>query len=145
MLEFMETVNTRNISLVTTDIKKRKLIGMNREIMKEALKTLKIGAQVLSRRSNAMSDILLATEDAVRSWAGSILLTKIVRLQTEYVETRKTNVTLHGDPFSISEDHLGCFFSQFDEVSEVSSVISKTGIAKGDMEIWVTVTRKNFM
>lgn len=48
----METVNPRTIFLVTTDIKTCKLIGMNRESMKETLETFKIGAQVMARRSN---------------------------------------------------------------------------------------------
>lgn len=43
-----------------------------------------------------MWDILLATEDAVKALSGSILTTKFVRLQTDYLGMRKTKVTLHG-------------------------------------------------
>lgn len=67
--------NIRTISLLTTDIKTIKLIGVKREIMVNALKSLKIGAKILAR-SNAMWDVLLATEDAAKTLAGSILITK---------------------------------------------------------------------
>lgn len=39
----MKMVNTRSISLLTTDIKTHRLIGSNREIMEEALKISKMG------------------------------------------------------------------------------------------------------
>lgn len=42
----MNTVNARTITLLTTDGKNRKLIVVNRETMKEALKSLKIGPKV---------------------------------------------------------------------------------------------------
>lgn len=106
--ELMETVNTRTISLLTTSIK---LTGVNREIMEEALKSLKIGSKILARRSNAKWEILLATENTAKDLVGSILLTKAVRLQTKYLGIRKTKVTLYGVPLYISKDHLGFFFS----------------------------------
>lgn len=99
----------------------------------------------MARSSNAIWDIQLATEDAAKDLEGSILFTKTVRLHTKYLRTRKTQVTLHGVPLYISEDQLGYFFAQFCEVSDVSPVKSKTGIATGDMENWITVTRKNFI
>ncbi|CAE1242006.1 unnamed protein product [Acanthosepion pharaonis] len=81
----------------------------------------------------------------IRRLAGSILSTKSVRLQTEYLGTRKTKVILHGGPLFISLDHLGFFFSKFGEVASVSAVKSKAGIATEDVEVIVTVTRKNFV
>lgn len=44
----LETVNTRTISLLTTDIKTRKFLGFNREITEEVLKCLKIEVEVLA-------------------------------------------------------------------------------------------------
>lgn len=76
----METVNTPTISLLVTDIKTRKLIAVNREVMKKALQNLQIAAKILARRSNAMWDNLLVTEDAAKSLTGCILTTKAVRL-----------------------------------------------------------------
>lgn len=83
---------------MTTDIKSRKLTGVNREAMEEALESLNIRAKVLARRSNAMWDILLSTEDAEKSLANNILTTKSVGLHSEYMGTRKTKVTLLGVP-----------------------------------------------
>lgn len=39
-------------------------------------------------------------------------------------------------------DHLGFFFAQFIEVSDISPIKNKINIVKGDLEIWVIVTRK---
>lgn len=50
----LEAANTKKISLLTKDIKIRRLIGVNAETMEEALKCLNIGAKVLPRKSNAM-------------------------------------------------------------------------------------------
>lgn len=88
-----------------------------------------------------MWDILLQTEDAL---AGSIFATTSMRIQTEYMGTRKAKVTLHGVPLYISGDNLSFFFAQFGEMADVSSVKCKSGIATGDIKIMVTVTRKNF-
>lgn len=115
--------------MLTMDFKTHKLIGVNREIMEEALKSLNIGAKVLAQHSNAMWDVLLQTEDAAILLEGSILTMKTARLQTEYMGQRKTKVTLHGVPAFISENHLGFFFSKFEEVAEVMAVKSKSKIS----------------
>lgn len=138
----MEMANTPTISLLTMDLKMCKLIAVNRDVIEEVLKILQISAKILARQSNAMWDILLATEDAAKSLAGCVLTTKIVRLQTGYLGTRKSKVTLHRIPLFISEDHLGFSFSQFGEVLPIRS---KAGIATGDVEILITLNRKQFM
>lgn len=105
MLPVLETMNTRTISLLTTDIKTRKLISVKKEIMEEALKNLNIGSKILIRRSRTMRDIVLVIENAAKALAGSIMTTKSVRLQTEYLRTRKTKGILHEVPLYISGDH----------------------------------------
>lgn len=122
------------------DIKSRKLIPINRAAMEEALKCLNIGAKVLARRSNAIWNVLVETENAAEP-----LITKSVRLQMEYMGTRRTKVTLHREPLYITENHFGFFFAKFREVVDISSVKSKVGIATGDFEVTVTLTKKNFM
>lgn len=96
--EALNAVMTRKISLLTSEVKSRKLIGVSREMMEEALKTLNVAPRMLARRSNALWDILLADEEEAKKLAGSILMTKNVRMQTEYMGTRKTRVTVHGVP-----------------------------------------------
>lgn len=54
-------------------------------------------------------------------------------------------MTMHGVHLYISDNHLGFFFATFGEVSIVSPIKSKVGIATGDVEIVVAVTRKNFI
>lgn len=43
-------VNTRTITLLTTDVKKRKLIGVSKELMAESLKSVSIRAKILVQR-----------------------------------------------------------------------------------------------
>lgn len=45
--EALDAVSTRTISLLTSDMKTRKLIGVSRESMEEALKALNISLKVL--------------------------------------------------------------------------------------------------
>lgn len=56
--------------------------------------------------ANAMWDILLTSEKEARVLAGSILTTKLVSMQTEYMGTRKTHITLHGVPMDVEEDFV---------------------------------------
>lgn len=51
---------------------------------------------------------------------------------------------MHGVPIDISEDRLGAFFAQYGKVEWVAGIVSKAGIATGDVLIEITLTRKNF-
>lgn len=57
--------------------------------------------------------------------------------------TRKTKVRVYGIPVDITEDRMGTFFSQYEQVEEVSAVISKAGIATRDFVLQVTLTRRS--
>lgn len=52
---------SKTISLLTTYLKTRKLIGVSRDIVKETLKILIVGAKILSKRMNIVWDNLLAS------------------------------------------------------------------------------------
>lgn len=84
----------------------------------------------------------MATAEEAKKLAGSTLATKSVRLQTEYLVTR-TKITVHGIPINISGDRLGAFFAQYGDI-EVSTSVSKAGIATRDFIFHVTLTRKSF-
>lgn len=75
--------------------------------------------------------------------AGNILMIKTVRLQTEYMGTCRTRVTVHGVPADISEDQMGAFFTKYREVNEVSVVMSKSGIGIEDIILQVILTRQS--
>lgn len=47
-------------------------------------------------------------------------------------------------PVDITDDLMGPFFTQYGQVEDVSAIISKTGIATGDIVLQVTMNRKSF-
>lgn len=69
---------------------------------------------------------------------------KSVRMQTEYLGTRKTRFILHGVPFHIEEDYLGAFFARYRQVSEVERTRSRVGIVTVGVALLITLTRKSF-
>lgn len=79
----------------------------------------------MAQRSNAMWDILLASEEAAKALAESILVTQKMRLQTKDMGTRKSWINLHGVPIYITEDHLEAFFTDYGTLDGVSSIKSK--------------------
>lgn len=52
--------------------------------MEEALKSLKIVPNILARRSRALWDLLMSTEEEAKNLAGCVLNSKTLRHQTEY-------------------------------------------------------------
>lgn len=64
-----------------------------------------------------------------------MLTTRNLRLQTEYMGTRRTKITVHGMPVDISEDLMGVFFSKFGKVEEVKALLGKSGIPTVDVEL----------
>lgn len=61
-------------------------------------------------------------------------------LQTEYMSTQKTRITLHRVPMYITEDH----FADYGPVVGVYTIKTKWGIASSDFEVLVTLTRPKF-
>lgn len=53
-------------------------------------------------------------------------------------------MTVHRIPVDIPDDRMGAFFTKFGEVNEVKALSSKAGIETGDMEIQITLNRKDF-
>lgn len=53
----------------------------------------------------------VATKQEAKQLAGSIIMTKTVRLQTEYMGTCRTRIMVHGVPMDISENWMGHFLS----------------------------------
>lgn len=49
------------------------------------------------------------TVEEAKMLAGSTLTTKSVSLQTEYMATRRTKITVHGVPVDISGGRMGAF------------------------------------
>lgn len=72
---FLESTAIQTISLLISDVKTWKLIGVNQEIMEAALKGLNIAPKVLMKMSN-MCDISLAREEGAKNLARSFYNTK---------------------------------------------------------------------
>lgn len=138
IVEVLNAVTTRTISLLTSDVKTRKLIGVSREAVEEALKYLQIVPKILAKRSNVMWDL------EAKKLAGSFLMTKSLWLQTEYVGTRQTRVTLHGEPMDINVDYVGAFFAMYGQVEEVARMTSKVGVPSGNFAVQVILDRTKF-
>lgn len=64
----LEAVVNSTISLQTTDVKPRKLIGFSKKIMEKAPQSLNPAAKILAKRSNDKWDILLAIENDAKIW-----------------------------------------------------------------------------
>lgn len=86
-------------------------------------------------------DILQACEEDAKRLVGIVLTTKSVRLQTEYMGTRKTKVTLNGMPMDIKRSDWRVF-SKFGDVEDVSAAAGKMGIATGDYVLQITVQKE---
>lgn len=97
--------------------------------MEEVLKSLYAARNVLARRSNGIWEILLSSEQEAKQLAESILMAKSERLQTEYMGTRKTRLTVHSVPVDINEDRMGAFFTKNGQVNEDSAVIRISSIS----------------
>lgn len=110
--EAVDAVKTRTIFLLAIDVRTQRLIGVSKETLEEALKSFKIGPEILARMSNALWDILLATVEEAKKLAGSTLATNSVRLQTDYLATRRTKMAVHGVLVHISRDRLGATFAR---------------------------------
>lgn len=86
-----------------------------------------------------MWDIVLANVEDAKKLAGSVLTTKTVRLQTDYMVSM-----LHGVHMDVTRGELDGFLLPFGQVAEVAVVAGKNGIPTGDYVFQVTLTRTNF-
>lgn len=72
-------------------------------------------------------------------------MVKSVRLQTEYLETRRRRITVHSVPVNINEDWMRAIFTKYGQVDVVSALISKSGNVTGDTVLQGTMTRQSFV
>lgn len=83
----------------------------------------------------------------VKHFLKSVLCLKISQFVVFWIQKTyefTTNVTIHGEPVDIAEDRMGTFCAKYGEVHKVKALISKAGLATGDMDVQVTVNRKIF-
>lgn len=140
-----EAVIIRTISLLMNVVTARRLIVISGDTMEEAVKSLQIKPKFLAKRSNTKWDIPLPNVKEANMWTGSVLMYKLVRLQTEYMGSWSTRITLHVVPMDFREEQPGVFLFRYGQVEDVLAVSNKAGIATGDYVLQITMTRKNFM
>lgn len=63
----------------------------------------------------------------------------------EFIGSRNTRLTVNVVPTDITDERLGYYFSKFEQVSNVTPVISKMSIAIGYFIIQMTISRKRFL
>lgn len=73
---------------------------------------LKHCCECFGKKGKHNVSILLTSEKEAKTLAGCILSAKSVRMQTEYMCTQRTKITLHGVPVDTEDDLVGAFFTE---------------------------------
>ena len=142
--EIVEALEPRILSLVVSDIKTRRLVGLKKEAFEELLKKAGIPCQYFCRKSFATWDVLLPTEAEAAKAAKSNITTRFFRLQPEYKGTRRVCVTVCNVPAFITGEVLASYLSAFGRVEEFNLLRSSAGTAYGDYTFRLCLTRDGF-
>ena len=130
--ELLEKLEPRIVSLVVTDLKTRRLVGLEKEGFEDLLRKAGVPCQYFCRRSFATWDVLLPSSDQAAKVASNNIITKFFRLQPEYLGTRRIRVTICNVPAFITGEVLAAFLSAFGRVEEINLLWSTAGTAYGD-------------
>ena len=129
--ELVEKLTPRTLSLVVSDLKTKKLVGLKRETFEELVKKAGIPCQYFCRKSFATWDVLLPTEDQAAKLAANNISTKYFRLQPEYRGTRRLRVTICNVPAHITGEVLAAYLSSYGQVEDFNLLRSPAGIMYG--------------
>ena len=141
--ELLEKLEPRIVSLVVTDLKTRRLVGLKKEGFEDLLRKAGVPCQYFCRRSFATWDVLLHSSNQAAKVASSNIITKFFRLQPEYLGTRRIRVTICNVPAFITEV-LAAYLSAFGRVEEINLLRSTAGTADGDYVFRMCLTREGF-
>ena len=141
--ELLEKLEPRIVSLVVTDLKTRRLVGLKKEGFEDLLRKAGVPCQYFCRRSFATWDILLPSSDQAAKVASSNII-KFFRLQPEYLGTRRIRVTICNVPAFITGEVLAAFLSAFGRVEEINLLRSTAGTAYGDYVFRMCLSREGF-
>ena len=100
--EIAEKIIPRVLSLVVSDLKTKRLVGLNKETFEDLLRKAGIPCQYFCRKSFATWDVLLPSEEQAAKMATKDIITKHFRLQPEYKGTRRLRVTVCNVPAIIT-------------------------------------------
>ena len=142
--ELVEKLTPRILSLVVSDFKTKKLVGLNKDIFEELVRKAGIPCQYFCRKSFATWDVLLPTEEQAAKAAANNIVTKHFRLQPEYRGTRRLRVTVSNVPAVITGEVLAAYLSEFGQVEEFNLLRSPAGTAYGEYAFRLCLTRDGF-
>ena len=142
--ELVEKLTPMILSLVVSDLKTKKLVGLKRETFEELLKKAGIPCQYFCRKSFATWDVLLPTEDQAAKLAANNVTTKYFKLQPEYRGSCRLRVTICKVPAHITGEVLAAHLSSYGQVEEFNLLRSPTGTAYRDYAFRLCLTRDNF-
>ena len=142
--ELVEKLTPRILSLVVSDLKTKRLVGLKKETFEELLRKAGIPCQYFCRKSFATWDVLLPTEDQAAMLAANNITTKYFRLQPEYRGTRRLRVTICNGPASITGEVLAAYLSSYGQVEEYNLLRSPAGTAYEDYAFRLCLTRDGF-
>ena len=142
--EIVQKIEPRIVSLVVTDLKTRRLVGLKRESFEDILHTSGVPCQYFCRKSFATWDILMPTKEQAAKIAANNISTKFFRLQPEYMVTRRIRVTVCNVPAIITGEMLASFLSSYGRVEEVNLLRSSTCTAYGEYMFRLCLTREGF-
>ena len=142
--EIADKITPRVLSLVVSDLKTKRLVGLTKDVFEELLRKAGIPCQYFCRKSFATWDVLLPTEKQAAKTAESDIITKHFRLQPEYKGTRRLRVTVCNVPAIITGEVLAAYLSAFGLVEEFNLLRSPAGTAYGDYAFRLCLSRDGF-
>ena len=142
--ELEKKLTPRILSLVVSDLKTKRLVGLKKETFDELLRKAGIPCQYFCRKSFATWDVLLPTEDQAAKLAANNITTRCFRLQPEYRGTRRLNVTICNVPASFTGEVFAAYLSSYGQVEEYKLLRSPAGTAYGDYAFRMCLTRDGF-
>ena len=127
--EILEKLEPRIVSLVVTDIKTRRLVGLKKEGFEDLIRKADVPCQYFCRRSFATWDALLPSSKQAAMVASSNIMTKFSRRQPEYLGTRRIRVTVCNVLALVTGEVLATFLSAYGRVEEINLLRSAAGTA----------------
>ena len=142
--EIAEKITPRVLSLVVSDLKTKRLVGLIKEVFEELLRKAGIPCQYFCRKSFVTWDVLLPTEKQAAKTAESDIITKHFRLKPEYKGTHRLRLTICNVPAIITGEVLAAYLSAYGHVEEFNLLRSPAGTAYGDYAFRLCLTRDGF-
>ena len=142
--EIVEKVTPRVLSLVVSDLKTKRFVGLNKETFEKLLRKAGIPCQYFCQKGFATWDVLLPSEEQAAKAAAKDIVTKHFRLQPEYKGSRRLRVTVCNVPAFITGEVLAAYLSAYGQVEEFNPLRCPAGTAYGDYAFRLCLTRDGF-